>query len=403
MIVDLMPRRRTENVLGRGNQWSLATLHEAAGVRLGRTRHLPRKECRLRHTLKDVAKHAGVSAGTVSRVLNDNPQVSPEMRARVEAAIADLGYRPNALARSFRRQRNHTLSLVVPDITEPFFAELAQHVGAEALKNGYSLVLGNSAHSQETERTFVQALNERRVDGLLLVPTSAADPVPNSARPRVLVIDRELPGLDVVASDHLGGVNVAIEYLFELGHRLIGYIAGPQDLPPLRQRYAGYASRVREILSQLGLKPDRYVRTGPYVYEFGYEAAVSLLQETTPRPTALMASSDQQAIGALRACADLGVDVPGDVSIVGFDDIPLASLVTPRLTTVRQPIDDIATVAVERLLERLDAPNRRRRRILLGTELVVRASCAPPQAAGAASERYAVAATSPVSDQEGAT
>jgi LacI family transcriptional regulator len=336
---------------------------------------------RLVWTLKDVAVHAGVSVGTVSRVLNDNPQVSPETRARVEAVIAELGYRPNALARSFRRQRNNTLSLVVPDITAPFFAELAKHVGAAALKRGYSVMLGNSAYSQETERMFIHQLHERRVDGLILVPTSPADPVPKSERSRVLVVDRELPGLDLVASDHLGGVALAMEYLLGLGHSVIACISGPQELPPLKQRYEGYVSSVSETFSALGLELERYVRTGPYVYEFGYEAAVSLLQQNDPRPTALVASSDQQAIGALRACADIGVDVPRDVSIVGFDDIPLASLVTPRLTTVRQPIEEIAHVAVERLLERLEAPPRRRRRVLLNTELVFRASSAPPHTA----------------------
>lgn len=333
-------------------------------------------------TLKDVAVLAGVSVGTVSRVINDNPQVSPEMRARVEAAIGELGYRPNALARSFRRQHSRTLGLIVPDITAPFFAELAKHIGGAALRSGYRVLLGDSEYSPETERMYVEDLTDRQVDGLILVPTSSANPVPESERARVVVVDRELPGLDLVASDHRDGAIRATEYLLELGHRVIAFIAGPQELQALKQRYEAYVSTVSDAFSALGLELGRYVRTGPFVYEFGYEAATSLLKQNDPRPTALVASSDQQAIGALRACGDLGITVPAEISITGFDDIPLASLVTPRLTTVRQPIEEISRVAVGRLLERLEAPSRRRRRgVLLETQLIVRASSAPPHEA----------------------
>lgn len=354
----------------------------------------------MRLTVKDVAVHAGVSVGTVSRVLNNNPQVSPEMHTRVSAAIAELGYTPNALAQSFRRQHSHTLGLVVPDITAPFFGELAKHIGGAARHSGYNVLLGDAEYSQETERTFVDALIDRRVDGLILVPTSAANPVPDRVRPRVVVVDRELPGLDLVASDHRRGAVRATEYLLELGHEVIAFIAGPQELPPLRQRYEAYASTLGESFNSLGLEMDRYVRTGPFDYEFGFEAAMSLLSETDPRPTAVVASSDQQAIGALRACADLEIDVPGQVSIIGFDDIPLASLVTPRLTTVRQPLEEISQVAVARLLERLDVQPSRRRRVLLPTELMVRASSAPPPRELAATNRRPAA---PVTKKESST
>jgi LacI family transcriptional regulator len=333
----------------------------------------------LRHTLKDVATHAGVSVGTVSRVLNDNPTVSPEMRARVEAAIDALGYRPNALARNFRRQQSHTLGLVVPDITAPFFAELAKHIGGAARQSGYGVLLGDSEYSQEAERMFLQTLTDRRVDGLILVPTSPVNPVPKTERERVVVVDRELPGMDLVAGDHAAGAARATQCLLDLGHEVIAFIAGPQELPPLKLRYKAYVRTVSSTFSELGLELDEYVRTGPFVYEFGYEAAVSLLEECDPQPTALVASSDQQAIGALRACADLGIDVPRDLSIIGFDDIPLANLVTPRLTTVRQPLEELSRVAVARLLQRLEAPPTRPRRVLLPTELITRASCGPPR------------------------
>lgn len=331
----------------------------------------------MRLTVKDVALKAGVSVGTVSRVLNNNPQVSPEMYARVRAVIDELGYTPNALAQSFRRQHSHTLGLVVPDITAPFFGELAKHIGGAARHSGYNVLLGDSEYSPETERSYVDALTDRRVDGLILVPTSPESPVPERVAPRVVVVDRELPRLDLVASDHRAGATTATNYLLELGHRVIAFIGGPQELPPLKQRYEAYVSSVGDTFSRLGIEMARYVEMGPYVYEFGYGAAKSLLA-LKPRPTALVASSDQQAIGALRACADLAVDVPSEVSVIGFDDIPLASLVTPRLTTVAQPLQEIARVAVARLLERLDVPRNRRRKQLLPTELIVRASSAPP-------------------------
>jgi LacI family transcriptional regulator len=318
--------------------------------------------------------------GTVSRVINLNTQVSDDLRARVEAAIAELGYRPNALARSFRQQRSNTLGLVVPDITAPFFAELAKYTEAAALARGYTLLLGNSMYSTEVERLYVSTLADRRADGLILVPSTAGSPVPQSEQARVVVVDRELPGMDLVASDHRGGAKLAIEYLLGLGHTLIGCVAGPQELPPLYQRYDGYAELLRPILAGMGLELEAYVREGPFDYDFGYTAALSLLQSSAPRrPTALFCSSDQQAIGALRACADVGLDVPADVSITGFDDIPLARLVSPRLTTVRQPIESIADASLDRLRQRIESPGGRRRRLLLDTELVVRASCAPPR------------------------
>lgn len=329
--------------------------------------------------LTDVAKLAGASVGTVSRVINDVAGVRPELRSRIEAAINELDYRPNYLARSFRRQRSSTLGLVIPDVTAPFFAELAKHIEAAALRANYTLLLGNAMYSAEIEKSYVNLLADRRVDGLILAPSSSVNPVPPRERSRVVVVDRELPGMDLVSSDHRGGAVAAVEYLLNLGHTVIACIAGPQDLPPLRDRYEGYVDIVTPALAKQGLEVETFVRTGPFDYQFGYEAAQSLLTAAPPRPTAIFCSSDQQAIGVLRACGDLGLDVPRDISVTGYDDIPLANLVMPRLTTVRQPIEAIARHALDRLVDRLASSNkRRRRRILLPTELVVRASSGAP-------------------------
>lgn len=342
--------------------------------------------------LIDVAKRAGVSVGTVSRVINGVPEVTPALRARVHAAIDELGYRPNALARSFRRQRSSTLALVIPDVTAPFFAELAKHLEAAALQLDYTLLLGNAMYSVDVERVYLNTLADRRVDGLIIVPSTAVNPVSSREQARVVVVDRELAGMDLVSSDHRGGAVAAVEYLIGLGHTLIACIAGAQDLPPLRERYLGYVDTVAPVLAGAGVELESFVRIGPWDYQFGYVAARSLLKECSPRPTAIFCSSDQQAIGVLRACADLGLDVPRDLSVIGYDDIPLADLVMPRLTTVRQPIEAIAQGALDRLVSRLATPGKRRTRTFLPTELVLRASCAAPQRrpAGAGRKRTAV-------------
>lgn len=334
-----------------------------------------------RPRLKDVAERAGVSVGTVSRVINDHPNITPELLQRVESAIAELGYRPNVLARSFRQQRSRTFGLVVPDIAAPFFAELAKRIEAAASLAGYTLLLADADYSFELECHHVTKLADRRVDGLILAPTSTSNPVPKHDRSRVVVVDRELPGMDFIGSDHKAGAVSALDHLTTIGHEVIACIAGPQELPPLRLRLEGYLDFAGPHLDRLGLDASAYVRTGPWSYQFGYEAATSLLTELRPRPTAIFASSDQQAIGALRACADIGLDVPGDISVIGYDDIPIASLFTPRLTTVRQPLERTAELAVERLLMRLETPDRRRRRMLLPTELVLRESTAAPRRA----------------------
>lgn len=329
--------------------------------------------------LTDVAKRAGVSVGTVSRVINHVPEVTPELRTRVEAAIEELGYRPNALARSFRRQRSSTLGLVIPDVTAPFFAEIAKHVEAAALQLNYTLLLGNAMYSSDVERVYLNALADRRVDGLILARSTSVNPVSARERARVVAVDRELPGLDLISSDHRGGAISAVEHLLELGHTVIACIAGPQHVSPLRERYQAYLDMLNPFFRSEGLDTESFVRIGPFDYQFGYEAAQSLLTATSPRPTAIFCSTDQQAIGVLRACDDLGLSVPGDLSVTGYDDIPLASLVNPRLTTVQQPIEAIAHKALDLLVDRLESPGKRRRRIFLPTELILRDSCAAPR------------------------
>ena len=331
----------------------------------------------------DVARRAGVSVGSVSRVINDHPTVSPATRERVEVAVRELGYVPNAIAGSLRSRRSKTIGLIIPDVTNPFFSELALHVERSAAAAGYNVILGNSDNSAERQKHYLRALAVRRVDGIILAPARGLDPSFEFEIPLVGV-DREVAGRQFVASDNRAGAKSAVEYLHQLGHHLIACVAGPKDLPNAQERRMGYEDVATPILRAAGVDPSAYVTSADFSYNSGY-AAIRRLMDVKPRPTAIFASSDQQAIGGLRAAADLGLTVPDELSIVGFDDIPLANLIMPRLTTVRQPVAKIGVLAMQLLLDLFSgAAAPRRRRHLLATSLQTRQSCAPPKHSGVA-------------------
>ena len=328
-------------------------------------------------TRKDVAAEAGVALGTVSRVINREPSVSPELVARVEKAIQTLDYQPNVLGRNLRRRRSGTIGVVVPDITALFSAELVKHVEKAAMEVGYSVLIGNSANSRQIEDLYLSKLSDSGLDGMIF--SSSADDDAHAIREgaALVAVDRELSGFDFVASDHETGAREVVRHLADLGHRRIACISGPATMPVFQQRLAGYRSVVETGLKDLGISPETYTRFEPLDSMRGIDAARSLL-ELPDRPTAVFATTDQQAIGVLRACGDRGLRVPEEISVVGFDDIPLADLVNPRLTTVRQPIEQIGRLAVERLLLRMGLTDEPAQRWLLDTELRRRESSAPP-------------------------
>lgn len=300
-------------------------------------------------SIGDVAKRAGVSLGTASRAINGNPAVSPQLRERVLAAAAELDYRPNALARALRSSRTHSLGLIVPDVTNPFFGELAKHVEQVAASMGYTVMLANSDEDPKAEAEYIKVLVSRQVDGLLIVPCEETRQLPREGKVPLVVVDRPMSGYPLVASDHRAGAVAAVQHLVSLGHRRIGCIAGPRHLSVARERYDGYRSVAAPIYRENGFDFTTDTIVTRFDYDCGYDAALKLLARRD-RPSAIFASSDQQAIGALRAAADLDLKVPGDVSIIGFDAISLAKLVTPRLTTVAQPIAAIADIAVRTVL-----------------------------------------------------
>ncbi|MCV0402628.1 MAG: LacI family transcriptional regulator [Chloroflexi bacterium] len=325
--------------------------------------------------MKDVATRAGVSVGTVSRVVNGLPNVDPQLESRVRKAIDELAYRPNAVARTLRLRRSLTLGLVIPDITNPYFAELVGAVESAALDAGYRLIVANSMDSAETEGMHLGALLDYQVDGMILAPTVVTEHMPMPVTIPCVVVDRSLIGdrADVVSSDNRAGGRAAAEHLVQLGHRLFAIITGPPHLSVARDRLAGFVDGLSAAKIRV---PEPLMYAGSFDYSSGEEGVAQFIQAGLA-PTAILASSDQQAIGALRACIDAGVAVPADVSIVGFDDIPVASLVTPRLTTVTQSISAIGSRAVDLVLKPRGGAHRRRR-VVLPVSLTVRESTAKP-------------------------
>jgi LacI family transcriptional regulator len=327
--------------------------------------------------MRDVAERAGVSVTSVSHVINKTRPVSYELRERVLAAMEELGYQPNRLARSLRSGKTQIIGTIVPDSADPFFAEVARGIEDTAFENGYSLILCNSDANLGKEAFYTDVLLEKRVDGILFLAVGVSTERILDLQQRgmpVVVVDRELPGVNVdsVVADNAGGGWSATCHLIDLGHRCIGYIAGPSDLTLSEYRHTGYC----KALEEAGIAPDEdLVVRGAFDFESGYKAAHQLLAKSK-RPTAIFACNDLMAIGAICAAVELGLQVPQDLSVVGYDDVPLASYSNPPLTTIAQPIYDLGVVAASLLLERLQDPSKPTRRIVLDVELQIRRSTA---------------------------
>jgi LacI family transcriptional regulator len=329
-------------------------------------------------TRAQVAEHAGVSPAVVSYVLNDGPRaVAPATRARVLASVNALGYRPNAVARSLRVRRTHTIGLIVPDNSNPFFAELAREVEAAASARGYALLLGNSTQDAEREASYVETFRQRQVDGLLLIGVHVLPETVQGARTPIVVLDRPVPGLELpsVLIDHRGAALTGTRHLIAHGYERVGCIAGPDGVPVSDERSAGW----RAALAEAGIGAEGELEVAaPFSYAGGYAAARRLLAATRP-PRAIFASSDLQGIGALRAAADLGLRVPDDFALLSMDGTEQASFTTPGLSTVRQPLDQLAERAVQRLFAQLEAPAVEPTRDVLPSALVLRGSCGCPE------------------------
>jgi LacI family transcriptional regulator len=327
-------------------------------------------------TIKDVAKIAGVSTTTVSHVINKTRFVSENLSERVTHAITELNYQPYGLARSLRKKQSGTIGIVIPDNANPFFAEVVRGVEDKCFKSGYSVFLCNSDGEPAKERNYLKLLMEKGVDGLVLVSIGddreTMELLENREIPKVIV-DREISGLhmDSVLVDNQQGGYEAARFLIELGHQKIGCIMGPSNVTPSGQRVKGF----KKALKENGLFLDESMITkGDFKSRGGYEGLKTLMQGNVV-PTAIFISNDMMAIGALNAARELGVNVPERLSLVGFDDIALASLIIPNLTTVAQPKYELGETGAELLLKRINDRDRPESRIVLKTRLVKRETC----------------------------
>jgi LacI family transcriptional regulator len=336
-------------------------------------------------TIKDVAALAGVSFTTVSHVLNDTRPVSADARRRVLAAVDEIGYLPSAVARSLRKSETKIVGVLVPNVQNPFFAELVCGVEECCRLAGFSVFLCNSDNDPKRQQQYMRTLLEKRVDGLLL--SSAGD---GEALARIfklasvpsVTVDRLVPGAraDRVSVDNRQGARNAVRHLLELGHRRIACISGPAEFEVTRERIDGW----RSALLEAGITPDdSLVIESDFSSPGGYAAARALLlaqggNAALQPVTALFASNDMMAIGALRAAAELGLKVPQQLSVVGFDDIELSRYVFPALTTVGCSIRQLGHEAGRVLIERIESPDAALRDVLLTPRLVVRESTAAP-------------------------
>jgi LacI family transcriptional regulator len=327
-------------------------------------------------TIHEVAKRAGVGSITVSRVINNSGYISTETRERVEKAITEMGYVPNTLARSLRSRRTNTVGLMVTDITNPFFTTLARGVEDAANEAGYTVIFCNTDESVTKEEKYLNVLLQKQIDGLLLVPTqsrvNSIQQIQKQGTP-VVVLDRRIPevGVDTVRCDSIDGAYQLSKYLVSLGHRQIAVMSGSIGVSTADDRVAGY----RKALIEAEIAIDEsYIFRGDFTQESGYSMTKQAINLSL-RPTALIAANNFITIGAMKALQEVGMDVPDDIALVGFDDLPPAMVTFPFFTVASQPAYQMGTRAMQLLLERLEGKEMNAfQEIILPTQLIIRRS-----------------------------
>jgi len=332
----------------------------------------------MRVTMREVATKAGVSAMTVSRVINESPRVSDEVRRRVEAAIADLGYVPNRLARGLIRQKTGALGLIVPDVANPFFTLVVRGAEEVAWRAGYHVILCNTQADIDRERGYIEDMLSFQVEGLLLAP------VGERSRPNLRVlrknnvpfvlIDRTIGGYDgdLVQGDSVGGARKLVEHLIGLGHRRIGMVTETAEVSTARDRLEGY----RQALEHAGIaySPELVLEASATDVGSAHDATLALLDLPEP-PTAIFSVNNIAVVGVAEATRERGLRIPEDIAVVCFDDIEHASRFHPFLTVMAQPAETFGTIATQLLLDRLAGRiEQRRRLVVLPADFVVRKS-----------------------------
>jgi LacI family transcriptional regulator len=329
-------------------------------------------------TIKDVAKRAGVSPMTVSRVINGNDRVSPASRRSVEQAISELGYVPSRLARGLSRQRTGTLALIVPDVANPFFTLIVRAAEDVARRAGYRIILCDTRGDLTIEREVLEEMIAHRVEGIVIAPVS------DRSRSHLLrfakfgvpfvLVDRTVPGIDVdtILGDSVGGAEQLVEHLIGLGHRRIGFIVESDEVSTARDRRRGYESALQA--AGIPLNPE-LVAKATVDPQGGFNGMQRLLELDDP-PTAVFTVSNLVALGAIEAVREAGLQVPDDVALVCFDDIEYASRLNPFLTVMEQPAEAFGTMGTQLLIDRIEGRGSERpRMVVLPAAFVIRKSC----------------------------
>lgn len=329
-------------------------------------------------TLRDVAKRAGVSAMTVSRVVNGAGGVDPETQRRVEDAILALDYVPNRLARGLISHQSKTIGLIVPDVVNPFFAPVVRGAEATARKAGYRVLLCNSEADLRLEREYIEDLIAHRVEGLLIAPASDRSrvsllPLQKSGFPIVL-LDRSLPEFecDSVVSDSVAGARKLVEHLIKVGHRRIAHFTESDDVSTGRDRLEGY----RQALEGARIPHSEELIFRTTVDRIGGYRAAQQMLTLDPLPTAIFTVNNMTAVGAMQALRERGLSVPKDIGLVCYDDVEHLAVLSPFMTVVDQPAEIFGSLGAQLLFERIaKKAGGRSRRIMLQADLIVRESC----------------------------
>jgi len=341
---------------------------------------------RHRATLRDVAESVGVHLSTVSRVLNDKPGyvVSDEVAARIRRAATELGYKTNPFAYSLRVNRSFTVGVLIPDLINPVFPPIIRGIEHCLARSDYTAILADCDNNLDEERRILERMKARQTDGLIMATAQRADDIIRSCVEeghKVVLVNRSVEDRSVssVTNDDAEGISQAVMHLVELGHRRIAHVAGPQSISTGYARYRGYRSALREY----GLEPDDSLIAfcEAFSEEEGKRAMASLLAGDSDF-TAVISANDLLALGCYDALEDAGLSCPRDVSVTGYNDMPFVDKFKPPLTTVRIPLYEMGVKAAQEILDLLESPDPKPKRLKLQPNLIVRGSTAPPRDIG---------------------
>lgn len=326
-------------------------------------------------TLKDIAAKAKVSIKTVSRVINNEPMVSDSTRSRVEAVIGEMGYQPNLIARSLKKRKSNTIGLIMPDIGNPAFTEMVKGCMDTLNEKGYFIFLGSYEDDTEKEEEFIRDFNSMLIDGLIVIPSVTEDrdlAIFEKINCPVVFMDREIDGLssDIVISGNKNGAYRATKYLLDKGHKKIPILGGLKTVKPAKKRFEGWEKAMREK----GLFSEDLVFWGSFSTESGYNMMKEAM-ERSDGVDAVFAGNDIVALGAMNAVKEAGLSIPGDIAIIGYDDMFFSQFLSPSLSSVSARLFDVGKTAAELLLNRIKKPaDLEPQRIVIECDLILRDS-----------------------------